>query len=529
MPDNEAPAAPGPAAKFEKAALALIFLLVFACGAATAGRPGLGMDEAIDINSASRVVHWADGLFSRPLSASFSKQSILEAWGSDYRHGPATRVAHAAAWGVFSRFSNDEWFRNVIAFRLGTCVAFAAFAALAALAGFRVGGAWAGIGAAAALVFMPRVFGHARLCATDVIASALFFAAAAAAWKSLAKGFAWTLITGALIAAAMSAKETCFLIAPMYALLLALRRPEKWFYKLIAGLGAAAVLFFAIRPAFWADPALIGKYFNYLLHGRSVESSRAMYFFRQYTFSPPWSYPFYMLLATTPGITLALCLAGYSRVAAKRGAAAAWFCLFGLAVPVFYALPFIPVYDCERLLLPCCGSLAVAAGVGVSRIVALAGNNPGSFLRYIIGLGLLVLIAFPLFNTFPNEYVYFNDISGGIKAEVSRGMDIDYWGVSLDREFAGIMNAALPQGAKVSVLGLNPDNIVFMQRLGVVRKDIKIVDYGDPADAILLGSRPGVFDNFAYYLYRNVKPFAGRRFGGELLIGLYPARGARVR
>jgi hypothetical protein len=120
--------------------------------------------------------------------------------------------------------------------------------------------------------------------------------------------------------------------------------------------------------------------------------------------------------------------------------------------------------------------------------------------------------------------VYYNALIGGPRGAVRHGLDIDYWGTGVNPAFLRRVNAALPPGARLAALGCNTDNLVLYQQLGLLRNDIQIKDWGEPAQAILLVSRPATFDNFAWYLYQKKEPLIANTYRGEHAAALYTER-----
>ena len=498
-------------------AAAVVFAVFFALTAATMEPFGLGFDEGEDLRSAAAVVLWVQALPTRALSESFSRDELQKSWGRDFKHGSVNRMVHAAAWLASNKFSKDTWFKNVTAFRLGTAAAFALLGALAALAAWRCGGPVAGVCAPAFLLGMPRVFAHAHLCATDVMAAACMFAAACAAWRSLRCG-GWAVLSGLLLAAAGLCKETCWLLVPLYGVLLIVNRPPGWGKKAALAAAVAVAAFFALQPALWAQPpAGLQRYFHYIfVEARGMEYPWSLYFFKRYTHGAPWHYVPVMLGVTVPVFTLLFMGAGCVRAAVRRGASL-WFTLPGAAVVLFFALPGTPAYDCERLVIPAAGFLAVAAGLGAAWLVD---RTRGAVRPLLCALVVLICLA-GLWRAHPFEAVYYNSLIGGPAGAVRRGMDVDYWNTTLNRAFLHEIDRALPPQTRISTLGCNQDNLRLYQTLGALRSDFRIVPWGAPAQAVLLCSRPAAFDNFAWLLYQKREPLLSVNDNGAMLAGLF--------
>ena len=136
---------------------------------------------------------------------------------------------------------------------------------------------------------------------------------------------------------------------------------------------------------------------------------------------------------------------------------------FGLPLAgVLLGHPYL--YDNFRQLFFILPPLFLLAGAGIDLVLRYA-RQP------IIRLILFALIALPLVEGMvvlhPYEYVYYNELSGGI-SNTFRRYEMDYWGTSF-REVSEHLNTNLPKDAKVVVWGppttlwryLRPDIKVF--------------------------------------------------------------------
>lgn len=497
---------------------AIVFAVFFAAVMCTMGEFGLGFDEGADLTSAHRAAEWMRGLTHRPVSESFSKAALQEGWGHDFKHGSVVRAAHAKMFLMSEGFFDSKWDKNVTACRAGTAFAFAMLGALVFWITFRLAGGAGAVCAAACLIAMPRVFAHAHLCATDIMAALTMFAAWAALWRARS-GAGWAVLAGALASVSFIAKESTVIIIPLFVVFILIERPKGWLKRggIIVVMAAAA--FFLLQPSYWADPAAAARrYFHYILfETRGMEYPWSLYFFRQYTHGAPWHYAAVMFGITTPLFVLALACAGWARAAAVRKIKEIWFVIPGLVFIIAAMLPGAPRYDCERLLIPAAGFIAVAAGLGAAWACAKA--RPVS--RALAAALIVLIAAATLWRAHPGHAVYYNALIGGPSGAVRHGMDIDYWGTGVNPAFLRRVNTDLPPGTRLSAIGCNTDNLVLDQQLGLLRADIQIKDWGEPAQAILLVARPATFDNFAWYLYQKKEPLIANKQNGAVSAALY--------
>jgi hypothetical protein len=120
--------------------------------------------------------------------------------------------------------------------------------------------------------------------------------------------------------------------------------------------------------------------------------------------------------------------------------------------PLVYAVIARPTaYNALRHFIFVLPPLAILAGLGLDRALAL----PATSYRALAGLvivGGCVLPAIRMVQLHPYEYVYFNDLFGGVRAAAGR-FELDYWGTSF-RELGQLLE---PQLARHEIeLGRKP-------------------------------------------------------------------------
>jgi len=150
---------------------------------------------------------------------------------------------------------------------------------------------------------------------------------------------------------------------------------------------------------------------------------------------------------------------------------------------LWFGLPFIGalvshpyLYDNFRQLFFILPPLFLLAGFGIDLIL--------KYIRHpIIRLSLVGLIVVPIVTSMialhPYEYIYYNELTGGI-SKTFRRYEMDYWGTSF-REVSEYLNNHLPENARTVVWGpptslwryIRPDIKVYV----FSEKNVPISDY----------------------------------------------------
>jgi hypothetical protein len=158
---------------------------------------------------------------------------------------------------------------------------------------------------------------------------------------------------------------------------------------------------------------------NVLFMGKEISSSQL-----------PWTYLPVWFLVTTPLFILFFLGASFKFIQKKTSNPL--FILMAAAVAVngaFYLVLKPVLYDGLRhflFLLPILAAIAaLAAAEWLQR------SRRGLFFKIILGLCLLngLTVAYHLVRLHPYEYVYFNELTGGLKGSQEK-FDNDYWGAS---------------------------------------------------------------------------------------------------
>jgi hypothetical protein len=214
----------------------------------------------------------------------------------------------------------------------------------------------------------------------------------------------------------------------------------------------------------------------------------------------PRTYLLVMLLVTLPevyfaGLVSAIVALVYwiRKLRTERGTAPIypklWFFVFTVLFPIIAVVTLRPiVYDGTRLFLFVIPPLAVLTGLGLDWFFSL--ELSASVRR--VAVGILVLLELvtvsDMVRMHPYEYVYFNRVSGGLRAAQGR-FETEYWGTSYKEGFEWVEKNYLPDAPKGSIRLGNPSNpfltSYYINSGGVKTQRFVQVDRGAPADIIL--------------------------------------------
>jgi hypothetical protein len=120
-----------------------------------------------------------------------------------------------------------------------------------------------------------------------------------------------------------------------------------------------------------------------------------------------------------------------------------------IIIPVFAAsASLIPIYDNFRHLLFILPPIILLAGVGLDSILENIQSLPGKALLVVL---LLLPGVLGVIRLHPYEYIYYNEIVGGVDGAVGK-FPLDYWCTS-NREAMEFINANAQPDAQVAVWG----------------------------------------------------------------------------
>jgi hypothetical protein len=144
----------------------------------------------------------------------------------------------------------------------------------------------------------------------------------------------------------------------------------------------------------------------------------------------PWYYEFKWIFMTNPLIVLAgvlLFLVLIAKVKKQYGLFVVTLLLFGAVFPIFYMIyKHSTVYDTWRHVFFVYPFWVIMGAIGIDMIGSFIKTPVRSWVPQAIAIvGLLPAIAWT-FYSHPNQYVYFNELAGGVKGAFGN-YDIDYY------------------------------------------------------------------------------------------------------
>jgi 4-amino-4-deoxy-L-arabinose transferase-like glycosyltransferase len=380
---------------------------------------------------------------------------------------------------LFDPMPDNPSVLSITAARFAPALAFTLLIFLVGVWTARRHGSLAGVVAAAAVLLMPRLFGHAHLAALDMLTTLFFVAAILAVAEAARDGRTWQFaLAGAVWGSAMLVRLHGLLIAPpiiLWLLWLAIRR--RWgdqaegknalvrFVRSASAWLAAGVCTFILGWP-WLWPAPLTRFHQYLASGTGRQMLHVFYAGTVWgDREAPWHYPWVMFAVTVPLGLLVLGMVGGSATLRKtwRRAAAdsrpqpmtvtpadhakrnsaddrlmpdnaeptegvllAGTMAFVLAV---FSWPGTPVYDGTRLFLMVAPLWAVWVGIGARRLVEQPALARWPVQARYAGLTLFLLLqgaGVALYH--PCSLSYYNLLVGGLPGAARLGFEVTFWG-----------------------------------------------------------------------------------------------------
>jgi len=152
-------------------------------------RPRLHPTDPVDAyHSRCGVLPWLRRLWrSRNLSElrrHLSREEVLHAW--DYnRYGPNFHPPLSGVLAIAGHLVTHSYLDELASWRFASALELSISVGLVCFVVARLSGGWAGVTAAAALLLMPRVFGHGHIFGTDIPTLFIWVLAALLFWRGL--------------------------------------------------------------------------------------------------------------------------------------------------------------------------------------------------------------------------------------------------------------------------------------------------------------------------------------------------------
>ena len=492
--------------------------------------PGVTWDEPEYFASVERIQVWTATLISDPGRA-LDSAVIRAAWDPpEFRyhnpHPPVYKEGMAATEFLFGRYLGP-----VSGYRLFSAILFAALVGVLFWTVSGAAGIVGGIGAALALLLMPRVFGHAHIAATDMPLTC-FWAFSTLAFASFLRhgGTSRILIASVALGLALGTKFTGWLLpVPLLVWAVLERRWWPWFV-LVPG---ALLVWYAVVPSAWHDPLdVVAHLIAESVSRDQTAPMNTFYFGTMYSYEVPWHQSIVMTAITVPVGILSLFFVGAidsvrsrkllrpddSRVALAR--------LCVLQIGFFLslmALPSSPNHDGVRLFLPMFPFMAMLCGLGFARLIGSIQLRFDRHRTLVGGLLLGVIFFMPAWwqttHVSPYYLSYYNELIGGLPGAARAGMDVSYWYDAMTPDFLARVEQSLPEGATVATW---PTRKYFaeLQAMGRLRSDIRLSQEW-PAPYLLLLARKSTLWPPLLGVYENVQPVLAVELDGVELAGLY--------
>jgi hypothetical protein len=523
---------PGSRASIRLVAAAL-GLAAFLAVAFTIDDPGVTWDEPGYLDAARLEISWLSQLPARTFAgslATWASPDTLEAYWHfrpySNPHPPFYKILAGSTWAAFRDRLGDY-----PAFRLASAALFGVLIATVFLWGSVAGGSGVvGVGAALALLFMPRVVGDAHVAATDMPLTVFWCLAAWFFWRAARQGREADVVAfGLFWGMALATKFTGFLL-PVPLLLWGLLHERRHLAPaLIVGGCVALALRVLLDPYLWPDP--LGRLIAFVEQSTTRQAwapISTFYLGRTYPFVLPWHQSIVMTLVTLPLPILVLAGAGALRLRAPAARPLVSLCLIEIGFyQLLMALPSSPNHDGVRLFLPQFPFVALLAGLGFGRlwdVVGARARAAGAAWRPAAArAALCALVFFPpaaeLVAAHPFELDYYGEAIGGARGAFARGFESTYWWDAATPGFLATLDRELPPGARVWV-SVAPYHFTSLQAAGLVRGDLSFTD-SLPSPYLILQTRQGVFGEFEWRLLRSVRPMSVIRYQGVPLLSLY--------
>lgn len=430
--------------------------LAFLAVVFTIGDPGITIDEKLDVAPGRKYVEtlWKQGL------RFFEPKTVEHVYFDSKEHPPLGRWLLGIASETFQPVEmiliGKDPLNPPAYVRSGRVAPALCFAILVGLitstAGRRYGLA-GGVAGGFALAIMPRVFAHAHLGALDTFV-ALFWtwaflrAIKAADSPTPIRSVAFAGVFWGLV---LLTKIHGWLLPPVVFAWLLMRLPiKKAILAMSAWVAVGLIVFVVGWPWLWYDSwHRLTEYLNTGLHRTSIST---LYFGTVYADKDvPWHYPWVYFVATVPlGLHVLGGLGVYFSVRERRDDP---FPLVVLATILGWLALFstkVPVYDGERLYLVTFPLWAILIGRGFG---AIWDDLDG---RKWLRTGLVAATVFQslgVISIHPFGLSYYNVAVGGLKGAESLGMELTFWGDSVD---GVLMDALANQAANDATAALAP-------------------------------------------------------------------------
>lgn len=513
--------------------------------------PGLTIDESFNVEQGVRLV---EGLRAWVLGKIAQREiiSLREIFG-DERDLPNAQFGHynpdhpplgrfwlglwhqlTARLAPPSQHPANHPFVTACA-RVGSAAAFALTVFLCGWAAAKWYGLPAGTIAALSLVLMPRVFGHAHLAALETCIGLAYFVAVVAvarAWNAdLPPSWGWAALAGLALGAAMLTKIQGALIPVPIAIWALCHWRTRAIWPLAVWGAVGLAIFYLFWPWLWFDP--YHRFLEYMARTTQRAVLYVWYFGQRYADRDvPWHYPAVLFFTTVP-----LGLQALGALGLMKGPTPPWrerhaqLIVAAILFPlILFSLPHIAVYDGARLFLVVFPLWAIFIGRGGAMAWAWLRRRFSRRVALTMAGCFLAGQAWGLVAEWPCFLSYYNLAVGGLRGAAGLGLELDYWGEAVTRDFVEQVVQTVPEGARIDVTpvllphGLQLDEMLkqspLLRRRGIVLSAYA-VDVPRHADYLLVFRRMADLSPSLQEMTARTPPLVAVRRSGVLLAGLY--------
>ncbi len=360
-----------------------------------------------------------------------------------------------------------------------------------------------------ATLFFPRLFGHMHLASLDLPLTFFFFLSVYAFWRGLEER-KWSIIFGVITGLAISTKASGFFIFPPLVLWSLIFREKRSGRNFIWAGILAPFLFFLLWPRMWVDT---GTHLREFISRQIYRLHIPVYYLgRVYKDTPPPPhYPWVMLFLTLSPVTLFLAIGGIIRK--WRDRTLSLFIIPPLFFLLMVSLPGVERYDGVRLFLPVFPFLGVLSGYFFKRIYSRRGRL--SFLLLLPSFVSLILIH-------PYYLSYYNILGGGLKGAERLGMEMTYWGDTINRKVFDYLNLHSSPRSLISFYPAGALQTKFYSLLGYLKEGRRGVDtVAEGSEWVVIQRREGLFNEKVTRLLKSYSPVFEVRKSGVWLVRIY--------
>ena len=492
---------------------------------------GFSRDESFYFDAATRYGQWFELLFNTPRAAC-TRASVDAYWVANHEH-PSLMKALFALSNLFLFQRHKVFALQSDAFRFPGMVMAGLGLWLLYIFGARTHSRLAGLGAAAALALMPRLFYHSHLACFDVPVMTMWALCIYVYYRAHeARSLAWALALGFVYGLTLQTKHNSWMLPPLFLLHSAIagviraasvennRKKSHWYtyvpWHLIAVATIGPLVFVGLWPWLWNEPE--ARFREYVSFHVNHDYYNIEFLHHNFWGPPsPKAYMPVMIVATVPVITLALFGIGVAQrlraliaalaqlvsptllgkllrqlrlnslavdraEPAKSALDLLW--LMGLTVPLApFLLPATPIFGGTKHWFPAYPFLCLYVGVGFCTAQRMLAAQLGPRHKWVTpALGALFAAA-PVAETIhshPFGLSAYSPIVGGTRGAATIGLYRQFWGFTTQSLNAYLSQTSTP-GERIFIHDTTWAAFVQMQTEGRLPRGLVVV--GDIRDA----------------------------------------------